>query len=206
MLPAADITEITPGLWRWTARHPEWVAGAKPGTTADWPREVGSIAYEAVGGLVVIDALVPAGGDSLWSWLDERVAAADGRVAALSTIKWHRRSRDAVVRRYGASTSRSRAALPEGVEAVPIRGAGETMFWLAQPRALVCGDRLIGDRRGGLRLCPESWLGYLESGIGIGELRESLRPLLDLDPERVLVSHGDPVLGDGAAAIRTALR
>lgn len=205
MLPPADITEITPGLWRWTARHPEWVAGAKPGTTADWPREVGSVAYESPGGLVVIDALVPEGGDSLWSWLDERAAAADGRVAALSTIKWHRRSRDAVARRYGASTSCSREALPEGVEAIPIRGAGETMFWLAEPRALVCGDRLMGDGRGGVCICPESWLRYLDEPPSLDELREALRPLLDLNVQRVLVSHGEPVLRDGAAAIRRAL-
>ena len=37
-------------------------------------------------------------------------------------------------------------------------------------------------------------------------LSEALRPLLDLDIERVLVSHGEPVLGGGREALETALR
>ena len=144
MLAPADITQIDDGLWRWTSGHPEWTAGARPGSTADWPREVGSVAYAAPGALVLIDALVPEGADALWRWLDERHDEVGGRVLALNTIKWHRRSRDALVERYGAETSRAKAALPEGVEAIPIRGAGETMFWLPGPRALVAGDRLLG--------------------------------------------------------------
>ena len=35
--------------------------------------------------------------------------------------------------------------------------------------------------------------------------RAALAPLLELDVESVLVSHGDPVRRDGAAALRTAL-
>ena len=37
------------------------------------------------------------------------------------------------------------------------------------------------------------------------ELRESLRPLLDLPVELVLVSHGEPVLENGREAIAAAL-
>ncbi len=206
MLGPADITEISDGLWRWTAVHPEWTAGAKPGSAADWPREVGSVAYEAEDALVLIDPLAPENADALWSWLDERAAQAGGRVFALSTIKWHRRSREAVADRFGAATSRARDRLPAGVEPIPIAGAGETMFWLPRPRALVVGDRLLGgERRGQLRLCHESWLSYLPSGMGRAELADALRPLLDLPVERVLVSHGQPVLRDGRRAIERAL-
>jgi hypothetical protein len=80
------------------------------------------------------------------------------------------------------------------------------MIWLPEPCALVPGDRILGDGRGGLRLCPESWLGYLASGITLDGLREALRPLLDLPIELVLVSHGAPVLADGRAALARALR
>jgi hypothetical protein len=206
VLAPADITQIDDGLWRWTARHPEWVAGAKPGSAADWPREVGSVAYSAGDVLVLIDALVPEGGEALWAWLDERVAEHRGRVAAVNTIKWHRRSRDAVVRRYGATTSRARSALPDGVVPIPIRGAGETMLWLPRPRALVAGDRLLGGPRAGrLRLCPPSWLAYLDRELRPAGLAEALRPLLELPVERVLVSHGPPVLRHGHAAIERAL-
>ena len=57
----------------------------------------------------------------------------------------------------------------------------------------------------GSLICPASWLGYLGSGITIAELSEALRPQLELPVERVLVSHGEPVLRDGAAAIERAL-
>ena len=43
----------------------------------------------------------------------------------------------------------------------------------------------MGDGEGGLRLSSE-------------ELRESLAPLLGLEVELVLVSHGEPVRGDSA--------
>lgn len=205
MLGPADITEIADGLWRWTARHPEWSPEAKKESPADWPREVGSVAYASPEGLVVIDPLVPEGGQALWSWLDERAAACDGRVQVLTTIKWHRRSRDEVAARYDASTSRAAAKLPAGMESRPLRRAGETVFWLPAPRALVVGDRLIGDGHGGLRLCPPSWLRYLESGVGLADVRRALEPLLELDPKRVLVSHGQPVLRGGREAMARAL-
>ena len=128
-------------------------------------------------------------------------------VSILTTIKWHRRSRDELARRFGARTSRARAQLPACVEAKPIRGAGETMFWLADHAALVPGDRIMGASGGGLRLCPESWLEYLPraSRPTLAEMAARMRPLLDLPIERVLVSHGDPVLGDGREALARAL-
>ena len=206
MLGPADLSEIDEGLWRWTARHPEWVAGAKAGSTADWPQEVGSVAYSTPDALVLVDPLVPEGADGLWAWLDERVGEHDGRVAVLTTIKWHRRSRDEIVARYGAATSRASDELPAGVETIGIRRAGETMVWLSSARTLVPGDRLIGDGRGGLRLCPASWLGYLPGDVGLDELRRRLVPLLELEPRRVLVSHGRPVLRGGRGALERALR
>ena len=96
--------------------------------------------------------------------------------------------------------------MPAGVETVQIRGAGETMVWLPEHRALIPGDRLLGDDAGGLRLCPDSWLRYLPSGMRRAELREALRPLLDLPVELVLVSHGEPVLENGREAVAAALR
>jgi hypothetical protein len=109
------------------------------------------------------------------------------------------------VRRYGATISRARRSLPDDVETIPIRGAGETLVWLPKVRALVVGDRIIGDGRGGLRLCPESWLRYLPSGMTVAGLREALQPLLELPVELVLISHGDPILEDGRQALARAL-
>mgnify|MGYP003528239490 CR=1 FL=1 len=83
----------------------------------------------------------------------------------------------------------------------------ETMVWLPKVCALIPGDRLLGDdERCGVRLCPDSWLRYLPSGMRQRELREALRPLLDLPVELVLVSHGEPVLKGGREAIAKALK
>jgi hypothetical protein len=141
----------------------------------------------------------------LWRSLEQRIAAHGQPVRVLTTIGFHRRSRDEVVRRFDATTSRAKASLPDGVETITIRRAGETMVWLPGPRALIPGDRLLGDDSGGLRMCPPGWLRYLEPGLTYEELRAALRPLLDLPVEMVLVSHGTPVLARGRAAIERAL-
>jgi hypothetical protein len=52
------------------------------------------------------------------------------------------------------------------------------------------------------RFCPERWLG---KGIH-DDLREKLQPLLSLPVQRVLVSHGEPVLRAGKAALARILR
>jgi hypothetical protein len=149
---------------------------------------------------------VPAGEEEpFWAAMDAIVARDGPRVAVVTTIQWHRRSRAAFVERYGASTSRAKAALPVGVAPVPVRRGGEVMVWLERWRALVPGDRLLGDGAGGLRLCPPSWLRYLSTGMTIEDLRAALAPLRDLPVEMVLVSHGEPVLRDGARAIERAL-
>jgi hypothetical protein len=196
------LAEIRPGLPRWTARHPGWEPDAEPESPADWPEQVGCVAYESQDAFVLVDPLVP--GDS-WDELDRRARLLARRVVVLTAVKWHRRSRDELVARYDASTSRARRSLPGGVKTIPIRGAGETMVWLPEHGALVPGDRILGDGSGGLRLCPESWLRYLDSGMTLDGLRAALRPLLELPIELVLVSHCEPVLEDGRGALARAL-
>jgi hypothetical protein len=196
------IAELRPGLHRWTAVHPDAETDPEPGSPAAWGPEVGSVAYEADDALLLVDPLVPNDG---WPKLDALVERHSRRVAVITTLKFHRRSRDAVVERYGASTSRAKATLPAGVETIRIDGAGETMVWLPGRHALVPGDRLLGDDDGGLRLCPESWLRYLPSGMTRAQLREKLRPLLALPIELVLVSHGEPVLDGGREALALAI-
>jgi hypothetical protein len=200
----AALEEIEAGLWRWTAPHPEWRPDTAPESPADWPRAVGCVLCETCDASVLIDPLLPPGDEGFLDALDEHVCRRQ-RAVVLTTIGFHRRSRGHLAARYRATTSRARTALPTGIESLPIRGAGETMFWLAEHRALVPGDRIIGAPGGGLRLCPESWLGYLPSGMTLAELAEALRPLLDLEIERVLVSHGDPVLSSGREALEAAL-
>jgi len=201
----SGLVELAPGLHRWTARHPDADPNADPGSPADWGPDVGCVAYEAPDALVLVDPLVPDDRADLRDALDDVVRRHGRRVAILTTLQFHRRSREELAARYDASTSRARRTLPAGVETVQINGAGETMVWLAEPRALVPGDRLLGADGGGLRLCADSWLRYLPSGMGTAGLRDALSPLLELPVEMVLVSHGEPVLRGGRDAIARAL-
>ena len=190
-----ELQQVARGLWRWTAPHPDWEPPKEEDDPADWPRDVGCIAYETDDTLLLIDPLV-ADGD--FGRLDELAAAKD-RVSIAQTVRFHSRSRAELAARYDAS-----AELPAGVEAIEILGAGETMYWISEHRALVPGDRLLGDRPPRLRMCPGSWLRYLGEYTQ-DDLREALRPLLDLPVELVLVSHGEPVLRDGRRELERAV-
>ena len=194
--------ELSPGLHRWTARHPEWEPGADPGSPADWPPDVSCVVYRAPDELVLVDPLV-----ERWGPLDALVEGHGRPVVVLTTMRFHGRSRDEVAERYGAELRTHTEAPPAGVRRVPIDGMDESMVYLEAPRALIPGDRLIGDGAGGLRPCPATWLRYIDRAAPPDEaaLRAALAPLLDLPVESVLVSHGEPVLRDGAAALRAAL-
>jgi hypothetical protein len=184
--------EIAPDLHYWTAPHPAWNPDFEPGSAGDWPEAVGSVLYLMPDVAVFLDPLVP---DALWPALDELVAARP--VVVLTTIRWHRRSRAEVLARYDG-----RQEVPRGVDALPFPSFDETMFWLPGPRALMPGDRLIGDGAGGVRLCPQSWL---DAGT-VEELRDTLQPLLELPVEHVLCTHWEPVVGGGHPALARALR
>jgi hypothetical protein len=194
--------EIVPGLLRWSAPHPEWRPGAPPGSSADWEQEVGSVLYELAEVVVLIDPLIPREDcEHFLGWLDARIA---GRaVSILTTIKWHRRSREELAARYASNSPRAWNAVPAGVVPHPLRGAGETLYWLPDVAALVAGDRLVRPAGQELRLCPVSWLADVT--VDRAGLARLMRPLLELPIERVLVSHGEPVLHDGRAALARAL-
>jgi glyoxylase-like metal-dependent hydrolase (beta-lactamase superfamily II) len=206
-----QVVEIADGLWRWTGFHEEW------------KEDVGSVYCDAQGGVVLIDPIVPPEETArFWAALDRDVTRAGGRVDVLVTIFWHTRHAAAMVERYDArvwAPSRARAVierragivtdvyrpgdrLPGGVEAFATARATEVVLWIPQHRALVPGDVLLGDGSGGVRMCPESWL---PEGTGHVKLAASLQPLLELPVERVLVSHGEPVLRGGRQALAAAL-
>jgi hypothetical protein len=201
-----ELQEIAPGLWRWTAPHPEWVAEEDdPDDPDGWDRDVGCVLVATEDATVLIDPLVP-DEDGAWAPLDAIVRDRGRPVVVLTTIEFHERSRAAALERYDGRDGRELDAPPAGVEPIALPDAGETMYWLPGPRTLVPGDRLLGDPDGGVRPSPESWTGYMPRPLPAAELRAILLPLLDLPIERILVSHGAPVLRDGHAALQDALR
>ena len=153
--------------------------------------------------------------------LDTLVARVAEPVSVLVTIFWHTRSADVVAARHGArvlAPSGGKAAvtrraptteafrpgdpLPGGVEALATARSSEVVYWIPTHRAVVPGDVLLGVDGGDVRLCPRSWL---PESASLERLRASLRPLLELPVARVLVSHGEPVLRNGRAALEQAL-
>ena len=198
-----------PGLWRWTGYHEEW------------RRDVGCVYCEVPDAVLLIDPLVPPEDEErFWEALDRDVERADRPVHVLITVYWHTRSAKQMVERYGArvwahakaeKTVGRRAGevtlfepgdpLPGGAEAVLGRWS-EVVYWLPHQRTVVTGDVVLGAKGGGLRFCPESWT---PKAGGHAAWRENLRPLLDLPVERVLVSHGQPVLEGAHAELRRLL-
>ncbi|HZG34410.1 MAG TPA: hypothetical protein VEY87_01055 [Gaiellaceae bacterium] len=182
---------LAPGLRRWTARH------------ESWKEEVASLAVDADDGLVLIDPIEP----------PPEVAHPEH---VLLTVFFHERStRDVGAPHVWAAERSVRslanrgvevtdvvsrgARLPGGIRAIPTARRGEVALWLPEQRAVVVGDVLLGAgakpraTEDPLRLCPERWLGKGSHE----ELRDSLRPLLELPVELVLCAHGRPVLQDG---------
>jgi glyoxylase-like metal-dependent hydrolase (beta-lactamase superfamily II) len=192
------VDELAPGLRRWTAWHEAWREG------------VGAVAVDTADGLALIDPIDPPP--------ELRQPA-----HVLVTVFWHGRSAKELPGRVWAGSRSARPLenrgvrvtdvaragddLPGGIRAFQTARPAEVVYWLPEQKALVVGDVLLGagakpratDEP--LRLCPERWLGKATHD----DLRRSLRPLLDLPVDLVLVSHGEPVLQAGRRALERAL-
>ena len=99
-------------------------------------------------------------------------------------------------------------AYPGGIQAFPTARAAEGgRPGSRKHRALAVGDVLLGaDAKPGatadrLRLCPERWLGVRTHA----DLRRHAPAPARAPVERVLVSHGAPVLADGSGALAALL-
>ena len=229
-----ETAEIRPGLWRWTAPHPEW--GPEKRRPGGWGEMVGCLYYEPPGGdaTVLIDPLAPSAGtpdaDRFWSALDRDVARAGRLVAILLGNHFHQRSAQEVADRYrdgpgaaiwGHAETLHRVTckidrpfrpgdpLPGGVAALGIEGLEEPEVALFLPahRALAIADAVLGAGGGRVRVAPRSWAPAGDPGAERYDtlFRPSLRRLLDLAPELLLVSHGEPALRDGSRALAEAL-
>jgi hypothetical protein len=213
--------------FRWTAPHPEWR------TAIAWGHRVASWAIPCGDTLVLIDPLLPPAGDpheaEVGDRLDELVGGASA-VEIMITIPYHARSAEELFHRYKAATptriwghkavatrwtrddtplelispSKGRPhELPAGVLAFPIGNPRryETPLWFPAHRALAFGDAVIG-YEGTLRVWqqgPFSMQWYRDKFL------PTLLPLQALDAERILVTHGPPVLKGGRQALGAAL-
>ena len=209
----APLDEFAAGLWRFTARR----NGLPPTMTAYVLRDGEDT--------ILVDPLVGRESEPLLAALDEIVR---GRVRILVTTPFHVRGSELLWRRwrdrhevaifgheYAATRLDDRSAFR------PLRG-GETLdggvrahsigrprraeipFELPAHRALAFGDTVL-EVDGELRVWPRER--ELERRRAWYEQRflPTLEALTRLDVERVLVTHGEPVLRDGARELAASL-
>lgn len=211
---------LADGIWRWTARHPEWHPRTAFGAA------VASYALRDGDDTIVVDPIAPAGDiDALIGALD---AIVSGRVRIVITMPYHVRDAEPLWRRYrrdhratiwghGAVAKRLAdgrgfreiaAGTTIGTGILPIAVGNprrhEMPLFVREHRALAFGDTVVeadGVARVWMQrpITPERLRWYER------RLRPSLQPLLDVDCDRLLVTHGEPVLSGGNDALRTAL-
>lgn len=208
--------ELLEGLWRWTAQHPEF----HPQGFA----EVACFALRDDLGTILVDPQLPADDAAVLEALDGIVA---GRVRIVVTVPYHVRSSEALWRRYrdghettihGHARCASRlqdeagfrpfadGAVVDG-DIVPNRigrpRRDECPLWLPSHRALAFGDAVL-DVDGELRVWDQPLDSERRRRWYEDRYRPTLEALLEHDVERVLVTHGEPVLQGGREALEAA--
>ena len=152
-------------------------------------------------------------------------AMAGRPVAILITVPYHTRSAEPLRERYGATihghpavTKRLRdttgfsaiepgAQLPGGARAFAIGKPRrhETPIHLPSHRALALGDAIVTTPEGELRMWHNERVDAARARWYRDVFAPTAAPLLELDLERILVTHGEPILHDGHAALAGAL-
>ncbi|UGS36681.1 hypothetical protein [Capillimicrobium parvum] len=215
--------QLAPGLWRWTLRHPEW----HPSLTG-FGSEVGCFAILAGADCLLVDPLFD--GNEPPEGLDAIVADARD-VLVLITIPYHVRSAEQAWRRWGGDhgvriIGHERVGdrlqgdapfaaitpgdeLPHGIQAFAIGSPRrrEMPLLIPEARAIAFGDAVVAVEPadgGGLRVWIQRPLTESRLRWSRERLEPTLRPLAGLDFDRVLVTHGEPVLENGRAALTAA--
>jgi hypothetical protein len=220
----SPMKQLREGLWRWTARHPEWHPG-------EFGAEVACFAAQAGDTTLLIDPLLPGQEaaderSSVLAVIDDTLAK---RLAILITIPYHVRSSEEIRHRFrgdvdttiwGHRACRKRLSedagfrafeagdeLPAGVSAHRIGKPRrhETPLLLPSHRALVFGDALA-EVDGELRVWSGERVDARVRRFYRDRFNPTLEPLLELDFDRVLVTHGKPVLQGGREQLEQALR
>ena len=211
--------QLADGLWRWTARHPEWHPG-------EFGREVASYGLRAGDDAVLIDPLLPSDPGPVLELTDELVG---DRLAILTTMPYHVRSSEELWRRYrdradtaiwghpaaakrledrsGFRETEPGAELPAGVSAHAIGKPRrhEMPLYIPSHKALAFGDAVV-EVQGELKVWATDLIDENKIRFHRERFNPTLEPLLELDVERVLVTHGEPILSGGREALSKALR
>ena len=210
--------QLTEGLWRWTARHPEWHPG-------EFGAEVACFAAQAGDTTLLIDPLLPPDPGPVLATID---ATLTGRLAILITIPYHVRSSEELWRRYRkdaettihghrACTKRLKdeSAFREIEPDTPLPGdvtahtigkprRYETPLHLPSHDALVFGDA-VAEVDGRLVVWATDKVDAKVERFYRERFNPTLEPLLELPFDVVLPTHGQPLLTKGKRALKGAL-
>jgi hypothetical protein len=202
----SSMQKLTDGLWRWTARHPEWHPG-------EFGAEVACFAAQAGVTTLLVDPLLPPDPDPVLDVID---AAVRDRIAILITVPYHVRSSEELWRRYSGDAETTihghRACskrltdmsgfreidpdvpLPAGVTAHTIGKPRrhEMPLHLPSHRALVFGDAVV-EWQGEVRVWATDKVDAKVERFYRGRFNPTLEPLLELDFDAILPTHGEPV-------------
>jgi hypothetical protein len=211
--------KLAKGLWRWTERHPEWHPG-------QFGSEVACFAVDAGDDTLLIDPLLPADPEPVLELVERTLG---GRLAILITIPYHVRSSERLWKRFRAHVDTAiwghpacakrledssgfreiapGAELPGGASAYAIGRPRRFEMPLLVPShaALVFGDA-VAETSGALRVWADRRVDADVERFYRERFNPTLKPLLQLCFERVLVTHGRPVMRDGKGELRSALR
>ncbi len=204
-----DVQRLADGLWRWTTPHPAWDADGIG--AAIWPQDVGCVYYESPEATVLIDPLIPEHPTErarFLTALDDDVERRALPVAILRSVSWHERSCPELVARYAATME-----APPDVGVHPLGDPeGEVVFELPGHHTLVVADVLVGSDAigkapGAIALCPAIWQDGSDAQRTwwLAEAPRFVATLATHRLERVLVSHGTPVLADGSRLLAGAV-
>ena len=204
------------GLWRWTARHPEWHPG-------EFGAEVASFAAKADDGtLLLIDPLLPEQeSNAVLDLLDNE---AGERVAILISVPYHVRSSEELRKRYDATIHGHKAAAKRlssksgfhEIDPGATLPGGVTAYTIGKPRrhemplhipshdALVFGDAVV-EVDGAVRVWASDKVDAKARRFYRERFNPTLEPLLELSFDRVLVTHGRPLMDGGKRALGEAL-
>jgi hypothetical protein len=210
--------KLAKNLWRWTTRHPEWHPG-------EFGREVACFALRTGDDTILIDPLLPPDPDPVLKLVEDNLG---DRLSILITVPYHVRSSEEIWRRFRrqaktamwghpacarrleepAALNELDAAteLPAGITAHPIGKPRrhETPLHVPSHRALVFGDA-VAEVDGRLVVWATAKVDAKVERFHRERFNPTLEPLLELDFDRVLVTHGRPIRKGGRAALRDAL-
>ena len=197
--------EVLPGVWHWRAYHERI------------QQDVSSWYLPEVH--VAIDPKLPEEGVA---WFAERGGVAD----VLLSCRHHYRDAGDLVEAFGSRVRGPRTGLHEFTDGPHVEGydpgdelpggvvarevdaisPDETALHLPAHRAILIADGVVQWEPGRpLAFVPDFLMGDDPQGVKTG-LTAAFERLLELDFDHLLLAHGEPLVGDGKAQLRTFVR